>query len=91
MKSQQDICEQFDVKPVEFITFHALKVSMNIFLREQLDICEHESNDRPYYPKSLRLLLKSTKGTTSIKKVFNTNKTVFFNEKWSKDLDIMLG
>ena len=90
MKSEQDICEQFDVKPVDFITFHALKVSINIFLRDQLDICEHESNTRPYYPKSLRLLLKNTKGTTSIKKVFNTNQTVFFNEKWSRDLDIML-
>ena len=36
MKSEQDICEQFDVKPVDFITFHALKVSINIFVRDQI-------------------------------------------------------
>ena len=90
MKSHQHICEQFHVKPVDFISFHALNVSLKIFLRDQLDIIDHEPNTRPYYPKSLRLLLKKSKGTSNIGRVFNVDQTVFYNNKWSLDLNMEL-
>ena len=78
MKTQQNICKEFDVPPIDFISLHAFKISLNIFLRDQLYIVEHESNIRPYYPKPLRILLKDKTGIKNIKKVFNTDRTVFF-------------
>ena len=90
MKTQQNICKEFDVSPIDFISFHAFKISLNIFLRDQLDIVEHESNIRPYYPKPLRILLRDKTGIRNIKKVFNTDRTVFYSDKWSRDLNIPL-
>ena len=71
--TMEEITNRYHVDPINFLTFHRLKTTVNSFLNVENNI-DHPVITNPIQPFHLRILLKQKKGIKNIYSIFNSKK-----------------